>query len=534
MAHLSGFGLENFRVFKDYTWFDFAPITILVGPNSSGKSSLIKALLLLKDNYERNTLLTRAANSILKFDGGLHSLSSGKNILNNASDENQFKFVFNFVADDFSVGLKYEFIFKTDNDITYKHSYVSLRTETNELLFRLTNQDVYLNIPRLIECLIPNEYLLAKLANLKEPEVEDVLDVLDHHAYDSSKDELESRLQRLKLVRDFFINKSWKFNTASFSKYYDENKPFMEEEWVDRDEDGNDIWGERELTYEEFLSKEVLQNYVQSCRIIFKESGSDWLTEENSKQATQAFHGLLEMLHLEKDKKIVDTANKFSQLSSMIYLPSIKGQSKRSYQSNEDHVINTLIKNFRESPITTLDEYFYKWQKLFGIEKIAIRRDDRLDANYITLGDRSLTDLGYGLSQLTALLIMVGLRDKQKGNIFLLEEPEANMHPKYQSQLADVFAEAKNQNQFIIETHSEYIIRKFQYLVAKGEMKPEDVVIYYFNDPNNVPKGEKQVKKINILEDGSLSDDFGPGFFDEAATWELELLKLKKSKARQN
>lgn len=44
-THLKGFGLENFRVFKDYTWFDFAPITILTGPNSSGKSSLIKALL---------------------------------------------------------------------------------------------------------------------------------------------------------------------------------------------------------------------------------------------------------------------------------------------------------------------------------------------------------------------------------------------------------------------------------------------------------------------------------------------------------
>ena len=65
-------------------------------------------------------------------------------------------------------------------------------------------------------------------------------------------------------------------------------------------------------------------------------------------------------------------------------------------------------------------------------------------------------------------------------------------------------------------------------------MKPEDVVIYYFHDPNDIPKGKKHVKKITILDDGSLSDDFGPGFFDEAANLELELLKLKRNKGRQN
>ena len=53
---LQGFGLKNFRIFKEYTYFDFAPITILTGPNSSGKSSLIKALRLLKDNYDKELL----------------------------------------------------------------------------------------------------------------------------------------------------------------------------------------------------------------------------------------------------------------------------------------------------------------------------------------------------------------------------------------------------------------------------------------------------------------------------------------------
>lgn len=47
--------LENFRVFKKLE-FSFAPLTILTGPNSSGKSSIVKALLLLQDNLEKYQL----------------------------------------------------------------------------------------------------------------------------------------------------------------------------------------------------------------------------------------------------------------------------------------------------------------------------------------------------------------------------------------------------------------------------------------------------------------------------------------------
>ena len=50
--------------------------------------------------------------------------------------------------------------------------------------------------------------------------------------------------------------------------------------------------------------------------------------------------------------------------------------------------------------------------------------------------------------------------------------------------------------------------------------------LYYFNHPDNVPKGEEQVKKININKDGSLTDNFGEGFFDEADKIALELFLL--------
>lgn len=50
-THLKGIGVENFRVFKDAQYFKFAPITVLTGTNSSGKSSLINLLKLLSETY---------------------------------------------------------------------------------------------------------------------------------------------------------------------------------------------------------------------------------------------------------------------------------------------------------------------------------------------------------------------------------------------------------------------------------------------------------------------------------------------------
>jgi AAA15 family ATPase/GTPase len=56
MAQLTKLGIQNFRVFgsETMTEFDFAPITLLTGANNSGKSSVLKALSLLKNSFDKN------------------------------------------------------------------------------------------------------------------------------------------------------------------------------------------------------------------------------------------------------------------------------------------------------------------------------------------------------------------------------------------------------------------------------------------------------------------------------------------------
>lgn len=109
-----------------------------------------------------------------------------------------------------------------------------------------------------------------------------------------------------------------------------------------------------------------------------------------------------------------------------------------------------------------------------------------------------------------------------------IEEPEIHLHPKYQSLLADMFVEAyqKYNIHFIIETHSEYLIRKLQVLVADKEnaLAPNDVSLNYVDKEEN---GISHNRKIEILEDGRLSGSFGPGFFDEADSLAMDLMRYK-------
>ena len=106
----------------------------------------------------------------------------------------------------------------------------------------------------------------------------------------------------------------------------------------------------------------------------------------------------------------------------------------------------------------------------------------------------------------------------------IVEEPETNLHPATQSILAELFVEASRQFniQFIIETHSEYLIRKFQALIASKKFYSADLCTYYFKGADQLPD------KIDIDQLGDIKTSFGSGFFDEATT-----LRDEKEKAQE-
>ena len=125
-----------------------------------------------------------------------------------------------------------------------------------------------------------------------------------------------------------------------------------------------------------------------------------------------------------------------------------------------------------------------------------------------------------GSIQLVVLLLRLAIaikRSERSGTrpTIIVEEPEQNLHPAKQSQLAELFYKASSEFglRFIIETHSEYLIRRSQVVVAENSDKEEwknPFAVYYFLD-NGAPYA------MEYRKDGKFSNEFGTGFFDEAS-----------------
>ncbi len=108
----------------------------------------------------------------------------------------------------------------------------------------------------------------------------------------------------------------------------------------------------------------------------------------------------------------------------------------------------------------------------------------------------NIIDVGYGVSQILAILVQILNHGIRKGtepeyenmSYFLLQQPEVHLHPRAQAEFSSLLAKLANQgNQaFIIETHSDYMIDRARIEIRKGNIKPEDVSLIYFEPKGNI------------------------------------------------
>lgn len=236
------------------------------------------------------------------------------------------------------------------------------------------------------------------------------------------------------------------------------------------------------------------------------------------------------------------------------YVSSNRFSTKRAYSFNDNSDFTNLLKQVEDPKINEKDnskKFINKWIKKFGIGDELLLRPDLETGNFkafLRTGseEKQLADFGLGTNQLLPIIFSLSIHsyystpieDLISPRTVVIEEPEANLHPAMQSKLAEMFVEASNKFkiQIIAETHSEYLIRKMQYLVAKNYLKSnkeeisisnERVNIYYINSEKD--KEGRKAFEIKITKNGQLTESFGKGFFDETTSLQFELYKLNNA-----
>ena len=117
----------------------------------------------------------------------------------------------------------------------------------------------------------------------------------------------------------------------------------------------------------------------------------------------------------------------------------------------------------------------------------------------------NIIDVGYGVSQILPILVHILSPPplaQWQNTYFLLQQPEVHLHPTAQAQLSSLLASSASQDDqsFIIETHSDYMIDRARIEIRKGTIDPEDVSLIYLEPKDHIVK----VHNISFDKTGNM------------------------------
>ncbi len=121
----------------------------------------------------------------------------------------------------------------------------------------------------------------------------------------------------------------------------------------------------------------------------------------------------------------------------------------------------------------------------------------------------SIADVGIGVSQ--TLPVLVALLAAKPGQLVYLEQPEIHLHPRAQTAMAQVLADAAMRGvRVVAETHSSLLLLGVQTLVAEGKLPPELVKLHWFTRGDD---GATTIQSADLDEGGAFGD--WPEDFDD-------------------
>ena len=131
------------------------------------------------------------------------------------------------------------------------------------------------------------------------------------------------------------------------------------------------------------------------------------------------------------------------------------------------------------------------------------------------------SDVGIGISQVVPVIVTAL---DGNGRLLAIEQPELHLHPRLQADLGDLFIEAalgRHKHLVILETHSELLPLRLMRRISEAaeeklpahlpDIRAEDVGIYYVE----AYEGATVITPLALGRQGQLLDPWPDGFFEE-------------------
>ncbi len=549
--------ISNFKSLKNFD-FDLKKINIILGPNNSGKSNILRLLLLLKQTF------TSSLQSPLILNGNIINLGSFRDIsykFNKNTLEisyiikNPFEIYFEY-EDDFEIEdesvekttylIKFEYEFDFDlnsveivkfsiEDINRKKKFIEYlkdgKLELNEKPFKAYNDDIINVINSIISKLknfpkiefkskkfiYRNAFRIAKKLNLNliYPDISPLINYFINY--------LENIIKTKRILS--FSNQE-KFPRIS-SKYeqYERDSLYLEE--IVR------YWNNKQTMKN--LNK-VIKNQDMNPIINYFRSLNDLYNKLN---------GYLTSIY--EIREILDNLgsnldffyNKLYYIGPLRKFPqryySITGETAEDVGFKGEFFPHLLKESIEKKDLTIIFDKVKDWLKIFELAKDTdIKRYSEIQEflsiifkEFFSGLKVNITDMGVGTSQLLPIIIEGFFISSN--SVLIIEQPEIHLHPKAQARLGDLFIDfVRGDKTLIIETHSEHLIQRIQRRISENIISNKIVNFFY------ITMGEDGsiIRKLEINEDGFI-ENIPEGFFDEDFKEAYEHLKNVINKRNQ-
>ncbi|HQI40985.1 MAG: hypothetical protein B6D44_06400 [Ignavibacteriales bacterium UTCHB2] len=234
-------------------------------------------------------------------------------------------------------------------------------------------------------------------------------------------------------------------------------------------------------------------------------------------------------------------------LLSIDHLQPVREEPKDIYVLKEGHFDHNEYYGLPSFLESKQKSYFIrKKMNEFGLAKgIRIKKEKSVGFLQYMPNERNYYSSIKGASSGLLQVLPVIFRSYINNQIFI-EQPELHLHPNLQSKLAEYFVEVIKNKEiefasdsviqtseikdipfFLIETHSEHLIRKVQICIAKGLIDRQNISVLYFD--KNQKSGKTKLKKMIIDETGFFQEPWPDGFFDTSYNLTKELLRANKN-----